>query len=237
MASAQLAVKPRDPRKVGRGRVATKSDPFASTAHDGADFLACLRAGDERAFESLVERYYPAMIAVARSYVRTREVAEEVVQDTWLSVTRSLDRFEERSSLKTWIFRILVNIAITRGGREARTLPFSSLGAGDDAEPSVDPDRFRPASEPYPGHWHSFPADWQALPEEELLGRETLALVKCAVEELPDSQRIVIAMRDIAGYSAEEVCDVLGLSAGNQRVLLHRARSYVRAALERHLDG
>jgi RNA polymerase sigma-70 factor (ECF subfamily) len=216
--------------------VAQPANPTASTAGDGAE-LARLRAGDERAFELLVERHYPAMIALARSYVKTREIAEEVVQETWLSVMKSLDRFEERSSLKTWIFRILGNLAITRGGREARSLPFSSLVAADAAEPAVEPERFQPADGRYPGGWQSFPADWHALPEEELLGRETLATVKRAVEELPDAQRIVITMRDIAGYSADEVCDALTVSAGNQRVLLHRARSHVRAALERHLDG
>jgi RNA polymerase sigma-70 factor, ECF subfamily len=169
--------------------------------------------------------------------VKTREVAEEVVQETWLSVMHGLDRFEGRSTLKTWMFRILVNTAITRGGREARSLPFSSLGPADGEGPAVEPERFRPPGDQYPGHWQRFPADWSTLPEEGLLGRETLEVVKHAVEELPDAQRIVITMRDLAGYSAEEVCAALELSAGNQRVLLHRARSRVRAVLERHLDG
>jgi RNA polymerase sigma-70 factor, ECF subfamily len=238
MACSQAA---RD-RVVARGTVDSElvrqgAKPSASTVRDGADLLARLRAGDERAFASIVERYYPAMIALARSYVRTHEVAEDVVQETWLSVMKSLDRFEERSSLKTWIFRILVNIAITRGTREARSMPVSALAPADDAQPAVDVERFRPADDPYPGHWQSFPADWQALPEAARIGRETLATVKRAVEELPNAQRIVITMRDIAGCTADEVCNALDLSAVNQRVLLHRARSHVRAALERHLDG
>ena len=240
MACAQTAADRLTGRgSVGRGLVAQRAkSSITSTAGNGGELVARLRAGDERAFESLVERYYPTMLALARSYVRTSEVAEEVVQETWLNVINGLDRFEQRSSLKTWIFRILVNVAITRGGREARSVPFSSLAPADGAEePAVEPERFQPAGGRHPGGWQSFPADWRALPEEELLGRETVATVKRAVEELPDPQRIVITMRDIAGYSAEEVCDALALTAGNQRVLLHRARSRVRAALERHLDG
>jgi RNA polymerase sigma-70 factor (ECF subfamily) len=160
-----------------------------------------------------------------------------VVQEAWLGVLKGLDRFEGRSSLKTWILRILVNTAMTRGGREARSVPFSSLAPADEAEPAVEPERFRPPGEAFAGHWNGYPADWSTLPEGGLLGRETIEVVKRAIEELPASQRPVITMRDIAGCSAEEVCDALEVSPGNQRVLLHRARSHVRAALERHLDG
>ena len=209
----------------------------AAAASEEAEVLARLRAGDERTFQSLVESYHGTMIAVALSYVKTREVAEEVVQEAWLGVLNGLDRFEGRSSLKTWIFRILVNTAMTRGGREARSVPFSSLAPADEEELTVEPERFRPPGEAFAGHWNGYPGDWSSLPERGLLGRETLAVVKRAIEELPDSQRAVIAMRDIAGCSAEEVCQALEVSAGNQRVLLHRARSHVRAALERHLDG
>ena len=198
--------------------------------------VARLRAGDERAFESLVEAYYGAMISVARGYVKTRDVAEEVVQEAWIGVLRGIDRFEGRSSLKAWIFRILVNTALTRGGREARSVPFSSVTPEDEDEPAVSPDRFRPPGEAFAGHWNAYPGDWSSVPEETLLGRETIDVVKRAVEELPASQRPVIAMRDMAGCSAAEVCDALGVSPGNQRVLLHRARSRVRAALEEHLD-
>jgi RNA polymerase sigma-70 factor, ECF subfamily len=214
-----------------------EEDQLTAVAAEEADLLARLRAGDERAFESLVETYHGRMIAVARTYVKTRELAEEVVQETWLGVLNGLDRFEARSSLKTWIMRILVNTAMTRGGREARSLPFSSLAPKGEQEPAVDPERFRPPGEAFAGHWNGYPSDWSSLPEQTLLGRESLDVVKRAIEELPASQRRVITMRDIAGYSAEEVCNALEMSAGNQRVLLHRARSRVRAALERHLDG
>jgi RNA polymerase sigma-70 factor, ECF subfamily len=202
------------------------------------DLLARVREGDEAAFETLVERYHRPMLAVARAYVRGAAVAEEVVQDAWLGVLRGLDRFEERSSLKTWILRIVANTAMTRGVREARSVPFSALAAGDD-EPAVDPDRFRGPDDPYPGHWvaGAAPSDWTQLPEDVLHRRETLSVVTSAVAELPEAQRTVIALRDIHGYSSDEVCEALDVTAGNQRVLLHRARSQVRQALERHLDG
>jgi RNA polymerase sigma-70 factor, ECF subfamily len=201
------------------------------------DVLVRLHAGDERAFEALVVTHHHAMVALALTYVRTYAVAEEVVQETWVRVLDSIDRFAGRSSLKTWILRILVHTAITRGGREARTVPFSSLERADTQASSVDPARFRPAGDAFAGHWQTFPVDWDSLPERRLLGRETIDVVKRAIEELPTAQRRVITMRDIAGFSADEVCDELDLSAANQRVLLHRARSRVRAALELHLDA
>jgi len=202
------------------------------------DLLARVRDGDETAFETLVERYHRPMLTVARAYVRGAAVAEEVVQEAWVGVLRGLDRFEERSSLKTWILRIVANTAMTRGVREARSVPFSALAAGDD-EPAVDPDRFRGPGDPYPGHWvaSAAPSDWTQLPEEVLDRRETLSVVTAAVAELPDAQRTVIALRDIHGYSSDEVCEALDVTPGNQRVLLHRARSHVRQALEGHLDG
>jgi RNA polymerase sigma-70 factor (ECF subfamily) len=206
------------------------------TAAAEAELVARLRAGDERAFEALVERHYPTMLAVARHYVSSRAVAEEVVQEAWLGVLKGIDRFEGRSSLRTWILRILVNSAKTRGAREARSVPFTALEAGAD-QPAVEPERFRGPDDPFPGHWRSYPGDWQRLPEEALSDRETLAVIIAAIEQLPDAQRLVIAMRDIQGCSSEEVCAVLEVSEGNQRVLLHRARSKVRSALERHLDG
>jgi RNA polymerase sigma-70 factor (ECF subfamily) len=206
------------------------------TATEETELLALLRAGDERAFAALVEREYPTMLAVARHHVRSRAVAEEVVQEAWLGVLKGLDRFEGRSSLRTWILRILVNTAKTRGVREARSVPFTSL-APEGEEPAVEPDRFRSRDDPFPGHWRAYPADWQRLPEETLGDRETLQVVIAAIHALPASQRVVITMRDIQGCSAEEVCEALDVSEGNQRVLLHRARSKVRGALERHLDG
>jgi RNA polymerase sigma-70 factor, ECF subfamily len=218
---------------VTRARVETTP---ARTATDEAELIARLRDGDERAFEALVDRHYGAMLAVARGYVKSRAVAEEVVQEAWLGVLKGLDRFEGRSSLRTWIIRIVANIAQTRGAREARSVPLSSL-APDGDEAAVDPDRFRSAEDAFPGHWRQYPADWQALPEHSLLGRETLALVMAVVAELPPAQQQVITLRDISGFSSEEVCEALDVSAGNQRVLLHRARSRVRSALEGHLDG
>jgi RNA polymerase sigma-70 factor (ECF subfamily) len=205
-------------------------------ATDEAALLARLRAGDERAFEALVERHYPTMLAVARHYVKSRAVAEEVVQEAWLGVLGGLDRFEGRSSLKTWILRILVNTAKTRGAREARTVPFATLAPHDDG-PAVAPERFRGPDDPFPGHWRAYPGNWQRLPHEALAERETLAVVIGAIEQLPPAQRTVITMRDIQGCDAEEVCEALDVSEGNQRVLLHRARSKVRGALERHFDG
>jgi RNA polymerase sigma-70 factor, ECF subfamily len=212
-----------------------QSRPTA-TAADEAELLAWLRAGDERAFETLVERHYGTMLAVARGYVKSRAVAEEVVQEAWLGVLKGLDRFEGRSSLRTWIIRIVANIAQTRGAREARSVPLSSLAPEGD-EAAVDPDRFRGQQDAFPGHWRQYPSDWQALPEQSLLGRETRDLVMAVVSELPPAQRQVITLRDISGFSADEVCAALDVSAGNQRVLLHRARSRVRSALEGHLDA
>jgi RNA polymerase sigma-70 factor (ECF subfamily) len=199
------------------------------------ELLAKLRAGDEAAFEALVNRHYGTMLAVARTYVSSRAVAEEVVQEAWLGVLKGLDRFEGRSSLATWIMRIVVNIARTRGGREARSIPYSSLAEGGDQH-AVEPDRFRGASDAFPGHWRAYPGDWHRLPEEALHHKAALRVTVDAIAGLPPAQRAVITMRDVQGCGAEEVCDVLGVSDGNQRVLLHRARSRVRAALERHFD-
>ena len=211
--------------------------PVAGPSAHEAELLARLRAGDERAFEELVRMYHGTMLAVARSYVKTRAVAEEVVQDAWVGVLKGLDRFEGRSSLKTWVLRILANTAMTRGGREARSVPFSSL-TPEGQEPAVEPERFRGPDGAVPGHWAGYPQDWSTLPEEALAGRETLEVIKGAIEDLPLAQRQVITLRDIQGWSSEEVCDALQVSEGNQRVLLHRARSRVRAALERQLaDG
>jgi RNA polymerase sigma-70 factor, ECF subfamily len=208
----------------------------AGPSAEEAALLVRLRAGDERAFETLVERYHGTMIAVARTYVKTRAVAEEVVQDAWVGVLKGLDRFEGRSSLKTWVLRILVNTAMTRGVREARSVPFSSL-APEGEEAAVDPERFRAPGDAFPGHWAGYPTDWSTLPEEALAGRETMATIRYAIEQLPLAQRQVITLRDIQGWSTDEVCDALQVSSGNQRVLLHRARSRVRAALERQIDG
>ena len=167
-------------------------------------------------------------------YVRDREVAADVVQETWIAVLRGIDRFEGRSSLKTWIYRILINMAKTRGQREARSIPFSAA-VGDD-EAAVDPDRFIDSTHPWAGGWRLAPSEWQT-PEEELLQGETRDAILAAIDELPDTQRAVITMRDVEGFPADEVSQTLGLSDGNQRVLLHRARSKVRRAIEAHLGA
>jgi RNA polymerase sigma-70 factor, ECF subfamily len=210
--------------------------PTAPAPSHEAQLVARLRSGDERAFEGLVEEYYGTMLAVARTYVKTRAVAEEVVQEAWIGVLKGLDRFEGRSSLKTWILRIVVNIAMTRGTREARSVPFATL-APEGEESAVDPERFRGAEDAFPGHWQAYPGDWSALPEERLLGRETLDVIARAIDALPAAQRTVITLRDIQGCNAEEVCETLDVTDANQRVLLHRARSRVRAALEEHFDA
>jgi RNA polymerase sigma-70 factor, ECF subfamily len=205
---------------------------------DDRELCAGLRRGDEAAFAKLVALYHAPLRRLALSYVRSAAVADEVVQETWLGVVRGIGSFEERSSLKTWIFRILANTAKTRAQREARTVPLSSLvvaGDGDD-DPAVDPSRFLDQQhERWPGHWASPPARWDEVPEEHLTGRETLDALQAAIAGLPPAQRQVIVLRDVEGWDAEEVCDLLGLSEGNQRVLLHRARSKVRQALEDHL--
>ena len=207
----------------------------AAGAED-VELVARLRAGDEKAFEALVTRHYATMLAVARTYVKTRAVAEEVVQEAWLGLLQSLDRFQGRSSLKTWILAILVNKAKTRAVREGRTVPFASL-AGQADEPAVEPERFRGPHDAFPGHWRSYPANWGASAEVAAEDHETLRVTMRAIAELPPAQQTVIRMRDVEGYSSDEVCAALDVSAANQRVLLHRARSRVRAALEAHLDG
>ena len=197
-----------------------------------------LRAGDEEAFTELVREYQPSLVRVARIYVPTQAAAEEVAQETWLGVLNGLDRFEGRSSLRTWIFRILTNIAKTRAVRDGRTLPFSALqDPGRVPEAAVDADRFLDPEHPrWPGHWAVRPETW---PEDALLAAETRERLEAAIEALPASQRAVISLRDIEGWSSEEVRNALDLSETNQRVLLHRARSKVRAALESYLreDG
>jgi RNA polymerase sigma-70 factor (ECF subfamily) len=205
---------------------------------DEQQLVAALRAGDERAFETLIERYHRVLLRLALMYVPSRTVAEEVVQETWLGVLQGLARFEGRSSLKTWIFRILTNRARTRGQREGRSIPFSAAWSpeADSDEPAVEADRFLPIEHQAAGHWVSRPRDWNVLPEERLISHETRDQIQQAIDALPDSQREVITLRDVEGWSSEEVCNVLEISETNQRVLLHRARSKVRRALEQYLD-
>ena len=212
--------------------------PIAAPAAAGESALVdALRRGDEQAFASLIDRYHSSLLRLAMSYVATREAAEDVVQETWMGVLNGIDRFEARSSLKTWIFRILVNRAKTKGVRERRSVPFSSLeGDGDENQPSVDPSRFQEGSR-LAGAWSAPPESWNGIPEQRMLSAETGAIVDEAIALLPDRQRAVITLRDIRGFTAQEACEVLGLTEANQRVLLHRARSKVRARLEEYLAG
>ena len=199
-----------------------------------------LRAGDESAFETLIDRYHSSLLRLAMFYVPSRAVAEDVVQETWLGVLQGLARFEGRSSLKTWIFRILTNRARTRGQREGRSVPFSDLAVAEagSSETSVDADQFWPADHPaWANIWVSYPRNWNELPEDRLLSRETLDRVHAAIAALPPSQREVITLRDVEGWAAEEVCNVLEITESNQRVLLHRARAKVRRDVEQYLNA
>ena len=201
-----------------------------------AELVRALRAGDEAAFAALVAELGPSLLRVARLYVSTNAVAEEVVQEAWLGLLHGLDRFEGRSSLKTWLFRILVNTAKTRGVREGRSVPFTSIApaASEGDEPAVEPERFE-ASGRWAGHWSSSPLRFDSLPEERLLSAEARAVIERAIAALPPTQRTVISLRDVEGWSSQEVRNVLDISETNQRVLLHRARSGVRRALETYL--
>ena len=207
----------------------------AATGPD-ADLLARLRAGDEAAFADLVDRWSPAMLRIARAYVATAQSAEDAVQDAWLGVVRGLPRFEGRSSLRTWVFTILMNQARTRGAREARTVPLSDLGRDDDTGPTVDPDRFQGPDDPHPGGWKpgARPVSWEGQPEGRVLAGEALRLLESALTMLPPRQRTVVTLRDVQGLTPEEACQVLGITEQNQRVLLHRGRATLRRALEEY---
>ena len=195
--------------------------------------VAPLLRGDEQAFVELVTRYQSSMKRIARMYVSTDALAEEVVQEAWVGVLKGLPRFEGRSSLSTWIFRILTNLAKTRGARERRTVPFTALGDGDG--PSVDESRFQTDDQAWPGHWAVPPRPWEN-PDRRLCSLETREELRAAIHALPGAQQAVLTLRDVEGLSSEEVCGLLDLTAANQRVILHRARSRLRACLEAHLD-
>ena len=207
---------------------------------DDAVLVDALRAGDETAFAWLLDRFQAPLLRTARLYVATDAQADEVVQETWLAVIKGIDRFEGRSSVKTWIYRILMNIARTKGVRESRSVPFSSAPGAltEGADPTFTADRFRPPEDPdWPGHWATFPLDWEHQPEARLLARETLALVATALTTLPPAQREVFTLRDIDGWTSAEVCNALDVTETNQRVLLHRGRAKIRAALESYFEG
>ena len=207
----------------------------AARAVSDEQTLAALRAGDERAFRDLFARSYPTMKRVARAYVASDAVAEEIVQETWMAIVTGIDRFEGRSALGTWIFSILTNQAKTHSAREKRALPLSCVARSHAEEPAVDPDRFQKDDEAWPGHWATPPRPWQR-PERRLLSLEARDRLKHALAQLPERQRLIVGLRDIDGHSSEEVCDLLGLSQENQRVLLHRGRARLRAVLEEYLD-
>lgn len=198
---------------------------------DETALLAALRAGDERAFARLVDLHHAALVRVARQYVPTQEIAEEVAQEAWLGLLRGLDTFEGRSSLRTYLFRIVMNLARTRGVREARSAPFSSLVRDEEDGPAVDPERFVQAPAAGAGHWASPIRPWSGSAEQLALSAEAIAKVHEAIAELPEMQRRVVTLRDVEGFGADEVSDLLELSDGNQRVLLHRARTKLRQAL------
>jgi RNA polymerase sigma-70 factor (ECF subfamily) len=199
--------------------------------------IDALRRGEEAAFVTLLDRFQPALIRLAAGYVHDRAIAQDVVQETWVAVLRGLDDFEGRASLKTWLFQIVINRARTRAAREGRSVSFSTLAgsATHTFEPAVEAGRFLPSDHPdWPGHWLVAPSE-EDLPEQRLLADELLQQVRACVATLPPAQREVVTLRDIDGCTSNEVCQLLELSEANQRVLLHRGRSRVRAALEQYL--
>jgi RNA polymerase sigma-70 factor, ECF subfamily len=197
-----------------------------------AELVARLRGRDEAAFALVLDAWSGGMTRVARSIVSTHASADEVVQDAWVAVVQAIGTFEARSSLKTWVYRILVNTAKRRAMREGRHVSWS-LVPGEDDTPTVDPARFGGPGDRFPGHWLAFPAPWPS-PEQNMLAGEVQAQVEAALAALPERQRVVITLRDVEGYSSDEVCSILEISAANQRVLLHRARAFVRGRLEEY---
>jgi RNA polymerase sigma-70 factor, ECF subfamily len=220
---------------MGRSSPIPGTSGEALAADRDAPLLAALRAGGEEAFATLVKRYHASLKRVARAYVSTDAVAEEVVQETWLAVIDGLDRFERRASLKTWMFHILANKAKTRGTRERRAVPFASLARADEDEPAVTADRFQREGDAWPGHWSAPPRPWED-PERRLASLEARDYLRAAIAALPATQQAVLTLRDVEGLEAEEVCGLLSLSDGNQRVILHRARARVRTELERYFE-
>lgn len=231
---------PRTPPVVTAGSELPSSPVPTTPRHSGddSDLIAGLRRGDESAFVSLVQRYQGPLLRLALAYCRGADIAEEIVQDTWLGVIQGIERFEERASFKTWLFQILVNRARTRARREQRAVSFSSLSVEAEApgEPAVPPQRFRGPNDKWPYNWALPPHAWGESSDARLLADETLELVKRAIAQLSPAQQQVITLRDVEGWTAEDVCNVLALTETNQRVLLHRARSHVRATLESHFS-
>jgi RNA polymerase sigma-70 factor (ECF subfamily) len=206
--------------------------------HPDAELAARLQDRHEATFTEVVNTWSPGMLRLARSFVSTDESAREVVQDTWVAVVAHIGSFRGRSALKTWVYRILVNTAKRRGERESHVVPWSSwaLEEAEREAPTVDPARFFSRDEPYAGHWQAFPAPWPAL-EDQVVAGEVRRTIGAVVADLPTRQRIVITLRDLEGYTTEEVCDILEITPANQRVLLHRARAAVRGTLEVYFAG
>ena len=204
------------------------------TAGDEEALVAALKGGDESAFAALVDRHAPAMLRVARGYVPSREIAEEVVQETWIALLKGIDSFEGRSSVRTWLFTVLINIAKRRGMRERRDADVAVMAF---TGATVDPARFRSSDDPYPGHWlpNEVPSPFPDTPEGSVLGDELITLARRELDKLPERQRVVVTMRDMLGLGSAEVCELLDISFANQRVLLHRGRAAVRQVLEDYL--
>ena len=209
-------------------------DVMITISGDEVALVAALRARDEAAFAALVDLHTPAMLRVARGYVPSREIAEEVVQETWIALLKGIDSFEGRSSLRTWLFTVLINIAKRRGMRERRDADVAVMAFTGG---TVDPSRFRDADDPYPGHWRptEVPSAFPDTPEGSVLGDEMIALARRELDKLPERQRAVVTMRDMLGFDSAEVCELLDISVANQRVLLHRGRAAVRQVLEDYL--
>jgi RNA polymerase sigma-70 factor, ECF subfamily len=201
---------------------------------DESTLISALRDGDEAVFAQLVDKHTPSMLRVARGYVPNREIAEEVVQETWIALLKGIDKFEGRSSLRTWLFTVMINIAKARGVRERRDadVAIAAYTGG-----TVDPARFRGSDDPYPGHWlaDETPSPFPDTPEGSVLGSELVAIARRELDKLPERQRIVVTMRDMLGFDSSEVCELLDISMANQRVLLHRGRAAVRQVLEDYL--
>lgn len=205
---------------------------YNPTVTSDSDIVGALRAGDEAAFRAIVTELNPGLTRLARTYV-TQALAEEVVQETWAAVIGSIDTFEHRSSLKTWIYRIMLNKVRTLAPREAKIVPFAAMGhTSDGNHQSVDPDRLM--AQGAPGHWTTPPPEWQRLPGAQLESRETLTAIGDAIKQLPPAQQEVVTLRDVEGWTSDEVCNALGISSVNQRVLLHRGRTALRTLLEEH---
>jgi len=214
-----------------------EKEPLTTHEREDAELLSALRGGDESAFTELVRRYHGPLVHLARSFGAGEAVAEEIVQETWLGALRGLDRFEQRSSLKTWLFGILKNQARARARRERRTVPFSAFAGGEGSDgPTVAAERFQGDGDNWPDHWATPPRPWED-PHRRLASLEAREQLRSAIAALPERQRAVVTLRDVEGLDAAEVCELLELSEGNQRVLLHRGRAAMRSTLEGLIDA